>query len=526
MRRWFEERYFRLLSASSLRQRLALVLLIAAAITLGVRLQAIERAAVEQREAARQQVAELAAHEARRQADRIEAGKALAAALALVASNAHDTADNCGGRLVRLAAAANRKSDALAVVDGNGILRCHSKPEFLGRQVSAENVALSRAVLQSGEPKLSGLFQAMTTQRLSTLAMHPIIDGAGKPVLVASVVIERETIEVPGWLAKLPGSVALLADERGEPVAHYPPLPPGQQSAHHHAASLLDAAAGSRTMAATGLDGVQRVYGVAPMHAGGGFVAIGIDEATLSEPARAARLRALIVAFGTLLGVAAMLLAGGEFWLVRPLGTLARTMRQADGAKAPVPLAPSRSSVEMRELYDAFNIMTLRLSSAHATEQASIAALRTSQQQLQQQTLTLESVLEHSGVGVWAIDGDGRILLRNRKMAEMVGLPHELTQPGTHYAQACASLAALGHYGSDAARDPDAFGQQRWKTIAAQADGRPVRHEHHDGRVIELRTTAIDGGRLGYVCLCTDITERVQQEGIECRSARQTVRAA
>jgi diguanylate cyclase (GGDEF)-like protein/PAS domain S-box-containing protein len=122
--------------------------------------------------------------------------------------------------------------------------------------------------------------------------------------------------------------------------------------------------------------------------------------------------------------------------------------------------------------------------------------------QIEQQNAHFQAILENMSQGVCLFDAKQRVVLANRRYAEMYGLPIELMQPGTTLRQILEARAARGFYNNDYARQWVAEGVATFKN--QMSDVLPL----SDGRFIcVLRRPLPDGSLLSTH---EDITEREQ----------------
>ena len=122
----------------------------------------------------------------------------------------------------------------------------------------------------------------------------------------------------------------------------------------------------------------------------------------------------------------------------------------------------------------------------------------------------LDLVLGNMSQGLCVFDGNGHLVLCNRRYAEIYALPSEATKPGTTVQQILKFRVAQGTYNGD---DPQAF----MKAVLAgvgQREGDTSFAKLNNGRVVQhVRKPLADGGWLTTI---EDITERhlAEQERI------------
>gem|GEM_PF-1948010 len=122
--------------------------------------------------------------------------------------------------------------------------------------------------------------------------------------------------------------------------------------------------------------------------------------------------------------------------------------------------------------------------------------------ELKENSNLLDAALNNMAQGLSMIDARGRLVVCNRKFADMYQLPDELTRRGT-------PLAAILHYrasrGLHAGPDPDESRREA-ATFAVDAALESLVHELPDGRVIAVAHRPLPDG--GVVSTHEDITEQ------------------
>jgi diguanylate cyclase (GGDEF)-like protein len=121
--------------------------------------------------------------------------------------------------------------------------------------------------------------------------------------------------------------------------------------------------------------------------------------------------------------------------------------------------------------------------------------------------LQLDTAINHMPLGLSMFDGNERLLVCNRRYAEMHDLPGELTRPGTVH---CALWDQRVRNGAQHSRSRDA--------LIASADSHSMQIEYAGGRTIAVSRQPMRGG--GWVSLHEDITERRRREETTARLAR------
>jgi PAS domain-containing protein len=146
-----------------------------------------------------------------------------------------------------------------------------------------------------------------------------------------------------------------------------------------------------------------------------------------------------------------------------------------------------------------FNLMIADL--AAAREQLTAK----SEAEINKQYERLDMAINSMPQGLCMFDADQKLIVSNRRFAEMYGLPPEQTAPGTSL-QSILKYREATSVGSDYAEN---CAEDRMRAVAS---GKPWRfvHELPDGRVIVLLHVPLPGG--GSIATHEDITERRDKE--------------
>jgi len=118
----------------------------------------------------------------------------------------------------------------------------------------------------------------------------------------------------------------------------------------------------------------------------------------------------------------------------------------------------------------------------------------------------LQRVLDSLVDGVIAVDGAGNIISANRRVSELIDVPHGGIRAGIGFFDVLLARAQAGAFGPG---DPVAQARER---LAAKTrpGGGPVRSVGRGGRVLEFRRGELGDG--GFVAIYTDVTERDRLE--------------
>ncbi|MEJ8571169.1 putative bifunctional diguanylate cyclase/phosphodiesterase [Microbaculum marinum] len=142
---------------------------------------------------------------------------------------------------------------------------------------------------------------------------------------------------------------------------------------------------------------------------------------------------------------------------------------------------------------------------AHQKLSQALEDLRQANNRLEAQNTRFGTAIDNMSLGLSMFDENFRLIVCNRRYAEMYALPEELTQPGTALEDILEYRVSSGRYHGT---DPDRFlherqvavGRDRWESIDEFADGTVYRVSH----------TRIPSG--GSVATHEDITARRRAE--------------
>ncbi len=125
---------------------------------------------------------------------------------------------------------------------------------------------------------------------------------------------------------------------------------------------------------------------------------------------------------------------------------------------------------------------------------------------LEERNMLFVTAIDSMSQGLCMLDDDHRMIICNRRYAQMYGLPEELTRPGTPIRDILAYRIAQGLYAGD---DPDAYLSGRMTVIGCDGPVQVV-DELKDGRVYQVVHSRMVCG--GSFATHDDITERKRAE--------------
>ena len=147
--------------------------------------------------------------------------------------------------------------------------------------------------------------------------------------------------------------------------------------------------------------------------------------------------------------------------------------------------------------------------------EATVAELDRRKAELSEQNSRFDVALDNMSQGLAMYDADQRLVVCNRRFAELYNLPAEMVQPGITLRQIVAYRIAAGIY---AGASPQEYMSERTAPVVAASD---TVHELSDGRSISIARRPMAGG--GWVTTHEDITERRRAEARIAHMARHDV---
>jgi diguanylate cyclase (GGDEF)-like protein len=144
--------------------------------------------------------------------------------------------------------------------------------------------------------------------------------------------------------------------------------------------------------------------------------------------------------------------------------------------------------------------------------EATVAELDRREAELSEQNRRFDVALDNMSQGLAMYDANQRLLVCNRRFAQLYRLPPEMVQPGVTLRQIVAYRIANGIY---AGASPQEYMSERTAPVVAASD---TVHELSDGRAIAIARRPMTGG--GWVTTHEDITERRRAEARIAHMAR------
>jgi diguanylate cyclase (GGDEF)-like protein len=134
-----------------------------------------------------------------------------------------------------------------------------------------------------------------------------------------------------------------------------------------------------------------------------------------------------------------------------------------------------------------------------------VTALKSQEARLRATNLNFDAALANMSQGLCLYDADSRLVVVNRRFADVYRLDPASVVPGLTFKQVIELRAAPGHYGS---RDPGELHESRIEAI--RRAGGTILEELADGRTISIAHRGTAGG--GWLATYDDVTERLKAE--------------
>ena len=130
-------------------------------------------------------------------------------------------------------------------------------------------------------------------------------------------------------------------------------------------------------------------------------------------------------------------------------------------------------------------------------------ALRATSEALSRQTNSLQVTLDSIAQGIVSLDAEGRILVHNRRMLELLDLPESVLGPTATYDDVVRFQWQRGDLAEDASF-VDSEGERRYFAGGRTASPEVYVRRTHAGKLVEVRTRHLPGG--GIVRTFADVT--------------------
>jgi diguanylate cyclase (GGDEF)-like protein len=180
--------------------------------------------------------------------------------------------------------------------------------------------------------------------------------------------------------------------------------------------------------------------------------------------------------------------------------TLETYLRTADGTVAPVEIVrqPLHASARASEVYAISDLRPLIQTTDRLRRMND--ELQSQEAELRVQNMRFDTALTNMTQGLCMFDGERRIVVSNRRYAELYGLTMEQVKPGTSLRDVIQARINNGIFAGASADD---YMKERFTSIQSDID---MVQELNDGRSVAISLRLMQGG--GWVSTHEDVTER------------------
>ncbi|MCS6800982.1 MAG: ATP-binding protein [Chloroflexota bacterium] len=269
---------------------------------------------------------------------------------------------------------------ALEIAAPDGQVVCRDRPE--SGSASVGDQPWFRESVTTGRFTVGGI--TVGAPPFLPLAV-PMRDDAGTVVGVLVARIDVALIaQLTAGLDLPPNTALTVLDEKGQVVYRFPDAAQyvGRPTGETELGRAVQSSAES-TFVAPGLDGVRRMYALAPLHPAGTLL-LGVPLEIIYEPVTTAFRRNLLVLLGALLTTLAGLWVAVNIVVERPLRRLISTTRRLAAGDYAVRTGLENVPSEVGELARAFDRLADQLAQRDRQLQAQMAELRRSNADLEQ----------------------------------------------------------------------------------------------------------------------------------------------
>ncbi len=278
------------------------------------------------------------------------------------------SADACNALVADLLRLHPRLS-AIGTFQPNGELSCSAASA--GEPVNVSDHAVFRHALATRNFVAGDYEMNRITGNVGLLLAYPVLGDNLRIVAVAFAAVDTGWIyEVMGRLALPEGSVVSLVNSAGTILAGYPGTPghsvAGKAIVETQQFRNLAAVGHEGVPRAQGLDGVERIFAFAPIHAGvsgTSYLRIGIPTKHIYTAANDFFFRNMLVTAVLTLFLCAMLWFGSEFLIVGPIHRLRRAAARMKDGDLSARAGTDHRSGELAELAQTFDAMAAELES-------------------------------------------------------------------------------------------------------------------------------------------------------------------
>jgi PAS domain S-box-containing protein len=403
---------------TSLRANLVVLVLIAALPVLGVYIADQLRERRAQQEAIASDALQSADLLAERLGHIVSAARALALAVGQLQEVRTLDREACPRRLRELRSHMP-EFVGLGVVDTGGTVFCRSMD---GPAIEVGDRPYFQQALLERRFVASGYIIGRAINRPSLVFAAPVLGEADEVLAVAILAFDLANVatllqetDVP------PGATVSMLDPEGIVVARIPELASSDERVRNDGVREAIRARPRGTTVATGLDGVERVYGFSPLPEPAAFhVLVGMPLAPALHQIDARMWWNLAVLAAIFTAAAALALVGGEFAIRRPLGALEALARR---------LAAGELSAQAQPHHRAIGEIGALTQSLHRMA----GSLQERERELRASEELNRRILLSSRDCIKVLDLDGRLLAINERGLGYRDIEHEREAIGTSY---------------------------------------------------------------------------------------------
>ena len=360
--------------------RLLILVLFAALPVLALQVHALQADREQRKAAIAAQALNLARLAAAQQDQFIEGARYLLGAAAKLPEVQNGDAARCDARMAEFLELFPTIAGIGAVMP-DGVQFCSSRAENPDEAINLGDRAYFQAALHQKRLAVSGFIVGRASGIPSLNFAYPALNDAGE--VRAVVVLGFDLTRLSGSLltTPLPEGAAMMTWSMATASCSRARRPPRTGSAGGCVGVAFTQAMVARregVLEAIGIDGIDRLYGFAPLLASADLFASSVCRGRRRSRRRSGRsgARPSLTTLAFVLAAVAALLCG-EIWIRRPVATLERVVGRMEGGDLSARARLERgSSPELRRLATSFNGMAASLQARQAALQAGEARLR------------------------------------------------------------------------------------------------------------------------------------------------------
>jgi len=305
----------------------------------------------------------------------------------------------------------------LGVTDARGNAICSAAA--LAGPLNLSDRPWFRRVLASGRPAMGDYQVGRATGRAGLNFAAPI--HAGQAIAgVAVVAVDLERLLTESTVEHIPENHTVLLLDRAGTVLARRPDPEGLTGSavgDHPLFALVTRTEDSGTASATGFDGIQRMVGHAPLHAGDRalWLAVTADQQQLTAAINRALLGRLALVGAVTALLAALLWVGARRIVLQPLVLLAQAAERLGGGPAPAAGAVARD--ELARLAAQLDRLSHDIDARETRARAALAAHQASEERLR-------NAIVQAPIPIIMHAEDGEVLLLSDVWTTLSGYHH------------------------------------------------------------------------------------------------------